>query len=97
MPLSAMLKTTLQSVLLNGSSNVIAQGITAYRQGVPLALDYAQVGRFMVCTLITTPVTVLWQDQLEITFPAFPQDDVGMPPVLVAGNSESAPTRLTRN
>ncbi|OAX84963.1 hypothetical protein ACJ72_00665 [Emergomyces africanus] len=91
MSLSAVLQTTLQSVLLNGSSNVIAQGITAYRHGAPLTLDYIQVARFMICTLITTPFMVLWQDQLEVTFPASSNEDGGRHPALVASRGDSVP------
>ncbi|QSS50969.1 integral membrane protein, Mpv17/PMP22 family [Histoplasma capsulatum var. duboisii H88] len=86
----AIFKTTLQSALLNGSSNVIAQGITSYRHGTRFTLDYIESIRFMICTLITTPFMVLWQNHLEIAYPASPDHNAVMPPASMAGKGENA-------
>ncbi|OAT02085.1 uncharacterized protein BDCG_06733 [Blastomyces dermatitidis ER-3] len=88
MSLPAIFKTTVQAAVLNGSSNVIAQAITAYRHGATFALDYIELIRFIICTLITTPFMVLWQDYLEATFPASPQDNARRIPAEMEGNSE---------
>ncbi|KLJ05535.1 hypothetical protein EMPG_10980 [Blastomyces silverae] len=55
------------------------------------ALDYIELIRFMICTLITTPFMVLWQDYLEATFPASSKDNAGGPPVVMEGNGGSTP------
>ncbi|EEH48664.2 uncharacterized protein PADG_04743 [Paracoccidioides brasiliensis Pb18] len=67
--ISTVLKSTLGPVLMNGSSNVVAQVVSAYKHGSPLIIDPIQLIRFMACTMITNPLMVLWQDQLEATFP----------------------------
>ncbi|PGH11767.1 hypothetical protein AJ79_04668 [Helicocarpus griseus UAMH5409] len=92
MSLAAIFKTTLQSAILNASSNVIAQGISAYRHGSLFALDTAQVLRFMICTLVTTPFMVLWQDYLEATFPG--SYNVAKGPS--AGEDKNTPTPASR-
>ncbi|EDN08613.1 integral membrane protein, Mpv17/PMP22 family [Histoplasma capsulatum] len=85
----AIFKTTLQSALLNGSSNEIAQGITSYKHETRFTLDYIELIRFMICTLITTPFMVLWQNHLEIAYPVSPDHNAVMPPASMAGKGEN--------
>ncbi|OJD25244.1 hypothetical protein ACJ73_03390 [Blastomyces percursus] len=47
--------------------------------------------RFVVCTLITTPFMVLWQDYLEATFPASPMSNSSRPPAAMEAKGESTP------
>ncbi|KAJ9257846.1 hypothetical protein DTO212C5_8822 [Paecilomyces variotii] len=50
-------KATFQAVVINAGSNVLAQGIKSYRD------------QFTTCALITSPLTFLWLENLEATFP----------------------------
>ncbi|PGG96733.1 hypothetical protein GX51_07687 [Blastomyces parvus] len=53
------------------------------------ALNYIELVRFMICTLITTPFMILWQDHLEARFPASPRDNVRRPSVAMEGKGDS--------
>ncbi|KAJ9358189.1 hypothetical protein DTO280E4_5298 [Paecilomyces variotii] len=50
-------KATFQAVVINAGSNVLAQVIKSYRD------------QFTTCALITSPLTFLWLENLETTFP----------------------------
>ncbi|KAJ9157229.1 hypothetical protein NKR23_g9 [Pleurostoma richardsiae] len=70
---SSIAITTLQATGLSTVSNVLAQLLEAHRAQRPFSLDAAQLFRFVVLCLLTTPPNYLWQQQLERTFPAYPK------------------------
>ncbi|KAF9773980.1 hypothetical protein IL306_008092 [Fusarium sp. DS 682] len=68
---------TIQSAALGGIANVLAQAITAYKAGVNLndiVIDWIPVFQFLLFNVICTPPNFYWQDFLELTFPAHPDD-----------------------
>ncbi|KAF4345727.1 glomerulosclerosis Mpv17 [Fusarium beomiforme] len=68
---------TIQSAALGGIANVLAQAITAYKAGVNLneiSIDWIPVFQFLLFNVICTPPNFYWQDSLESTFPAHPED-----------------------
>ncbi|ODM20308.1 hypothetical protein SI65_03361 [Aspergillus cristatus] len=69
MALPPIAKATLQSALINAGSNVLAQGIKAYRAEVPFTLDTQTLYQFTTCAFILSPVTFLWLEGLEASFP----------------------------
>ncbi|KAL1970260.1 hypothetical protein VTN77DRAFT_5420 [Rasamsonia byssochlamydoides] len=70
-----IVKATLQAALINASSNVVAQAITAYKAQKPFRLDFTSLVQFTACAVIMTPFTYLWINNLESTFPAFRDED----------------------
>jgi hypothetical protein len=62
---------TLQAALLGAVANVLAQGIKAYRNDLPVEIDWIPVFQFTLFNMINTPPNVLWQEFLESTFPAY--------------------------
>ncbi|CAI7626784.1 unnamed protein product [Penicillium bialowiezense] len=62
-------KATLQAALINAGSNVLAQGIKAYRADIPFELDIESLTQFATCALITSPLGYLWLGGLELWFP----------------------------
>ncbi|KAL4898635.1 hypothetical protein BDV59DRAFT_167254 [Aspergillus ambiguus] len=62
-------KATLQAALINAGSNVLAQGIKAYRDGIPFELDMQTLFQFTTCAFVSSPLIFLWVEALEKTFP----------------------------
>ncbi|KAJ5153881.1 Mpv17/PMP22, partial [Penicillium coprophilum] len=58
-------KATLQAALINAGSNVLAQGIKAYRADV----NIESLMQFTTCAFITSPLSYLWLGTLESWFP----------------------------
>ncbi|KAH8695141.1 putative integral membrane protein, Mpv17/PMP22 family [Talaromyces proteolyticus] len=60
---------TLQAAVINASSNIVAQAITAYRSETAFQLDYTALAQFTAVAIINTPPAYLWMINLEATFP----------------------------
>ena len=80
--LSPLQTATLQSAILNITSSVLAQLLTAYRTSTigasstalnPLGLHYAPILQFFILSLLLTPPNFKWQQFLERKFPAYPR------------------------
>ncbi|KAF2130881.1 hypothetical protein P153DRAFT_384100 [Dothidotthia symphoricarpi CBS 119687] len=65
----AILSQTLQGAVLSMTSNIIAQGISSYKHDTPFSLNYIQVLKFAIFSLLSSPPNILWQTRLEATFP----------------------------
>lgn len=72
---------TLQSAILNITSSILAQLLTAYRESTlgasstalnPLGLDFVPILQFLILSLVLTPPNFKWQQFLERTFPGYP-------------------------
>ncbi|KAK2047836.1 Mpv17/PMP22 family protein [Colletotrichum somersetense] len=68
---SPIVTATLQSAVLSGTSNLLAQALTAYQTDSPLVIDWVPVFQFVLYTIISTPPNFMWQGFLEETFPAY--------------------------
>ncbi|KAJ5980153.1 hypothetical protein N7481_007451 [Penicillium waksmanii] len=66
-------KATLQAAVINAGSNVLAQGIKAYRDQVPFEVDNTALMQFTTCALIVSPLGYLWLENLEAWFPSTKQ------------------------
>ncbi|OJJ38392.1 hypothetical protein ASPWEDRAFT_48637 [Aspergillus wentii DTO 134E9] len=64
-------KATLQAAVINAGSNVLAQGIKAYRDEIPFELDVQTLFQFTTCAFILSPLSFLWLEGLESSFPGF--------------------------
>ncbi|KAL3432783.1 hypothetical protein BDV09DRAFT_173398 [Aspergillus tetrazonus] len=73
MALPPIAKATLQAALISASSNVLAQGITSYREGTPFELDSQVLFQFTTSALILSPLAFLWLEGLEQRFPGTEQ------------------------
>ncbi|RDW83846.1 Mpv17/PMP22 family protein [Aspergillus mulundensis] len=73
MALPPIAKATLQAALISASSNVLAQGITSYREGTPFELDSEVLFQFTTSALVLSPLAFLWLEGLEQRFPGFEQ------------------------
>ncbi|TDZ29504.1 PXMP2/4 family protein 3 [Colletotrichum spinosum] len=62
---------TLQSAALSGTSNLLAQALTAYQSDQQLVVDWVPVFQFVLYTLVSTPPNFIWQEYLESSFPAY--------------------------
>ncbi|OOQ90282.1 hypothetical protein PEBR_06170 [Penicillium brasilianum] len=69
MAVPPIVKATLQAVVINAGSNVLAQYIKAYRNDIPFEIDTQALTQFTTCAIITTPLNFIWQNNLEATFP----------------------------
>lgn len=67
----AIVTATIQSALLSGLSNVLAQGITAYRSEEAFVFNAVPLMHFILFTLLSCPPNFLWQEFLEEKFPAY--------------------------
>ncbi|KAK7513722.1 hypothetical protein IWZ03DRAFT_416568 [Phyllosticta citriasiana] len=76
---SSMLEQIVASSALSATSNVLAQIMTAQKQGQPLSFDFAALVKFVLCTVISTPPNVLWQEYLEERFPGTTKDEKKKP------------------
>ncbi|KAL2283399.1 hypothetical protein FJTKL_10000 [Diaporthe vaccinii] len=70
---SPMFVATTQAVSLSAASNVAAQVIEIYqaKHEGPRALDFLQLGRFVLLSVMTAPPNYQWQIVLEKWFPAY--------------------------
>ncbi len=66
-----MMKATLAAAALSSASNILAQFLEAYRDGLPFAFDIVNFLRFVTVTFITAPPNYMWQQFLERSFPAY--------------------------
>ncbi|EKG13681.1 Mpv17/PMP22 [Macrophomina phaseolina MS6] len=66
---SPMIQQTVMAAALSATSNVLAQLITAQRDGRAFSIDPAPVLQFVLFTALSTPPNVLWQEFLEEAFP----------------------------
>ncbi|KAI2787295.1 hypothetical protein POX_f07658 [Penicillium oxalicum] len=80
MSVSPIVKSTLQAVVINAGSNVLAQGIKAYRADIPFELDVQALIQFTACAIIVTPLNYLWQTNLEASFPGSKPAPAAAPP-----------------
>ena len=78
---SPLQTATLQAAVLNITSSIIAQLLTAYRGSSfgtsssalnPLGLDFVAILQYLTSTLLLTPPNFKWQEYLEGTFPGYP-------------------------
>ena len=78
---SHLQSATIQAAILNISSSVLAQLLTAYRNADsgtsssslnPLGLDFVAILQYLISNLLLTPPNFLWQEYLEKTFPGYP-------------------------
>jgi hypothetical protein len=70
MPLPPMVSACVMSLTIGCVSNVIAQRLKAYMEGVPFVFDYTLFYQLTAMGLITTPINYYWQKWLEYMFPA---------------------------
>ncbi|KAL2828172.1 hypothetical protein BDW59DRAFT_143303 [Aspergillus cavernicola] len=71
MALPPIAKATLQAALISAGSNVVAQGISSYRDENPFELNSQTLFQFTTSALILSPLTFLWLEVLESRFPGF--------------------------
>ncbi|KAL3471773.1 hypothetical protein BJX99DRAFT_236793 [Aspergillus californicus] len=69
MALPPIAKATLQAALISAGSNVLAQGISSYRDEIPFELDSQTLFQFTTSSLILSPLSFLWLEVLESQFP----------------------------
>ncbi|GES62933.1 integral membrane protein [Aspergillus terreus] len=62
-------KATLQAALINAGSNMLAQGIKAYKNETPFELDLQSLFYFTTYAFISSPLMFLWGEGLEKAFP----------------------------
>ncbi|KAF1991577.1 hypothetical protein K402DRAFT_388976 [Aulographum hederae CBS 113979] len=67
---SAIVKATLQAVVLSATSNILAQVISAYRTNTTPQFDLKPILQFVVYTILNTPPNFLWQQWLEEAYPS---------------------------
>ncbi|KAJ8115266.1 hypothetical protein OPT61_g3054 [Boeremia exigua] len=65
----SMVSQTLQGAVLSITSNVLAQGLTAYKDSTPFSLNINQVLKFAIFSIVSNPPNILWQGLLEDLFP----------------------------
>ncbi|KAI0379158.1 hypothetical protein F5Y04DRAFT_260572 [Hypomontagnella monticulosa] len=71
MALPPIVIATIQSAVLAATSNLLAQGLTAYQNETPLVIDWVPVFQFVLYAFINVPPNFLWQEFLESAFPAY--------------------------
>lgn len=69
---SRLLAVTGQGAVLAALSNLIAQGLTAYRSTGPYSFDYTALLHMVLLSIIQTPPNYKWQMSLEHHFPGYP-------------------------
>ncbi|KAL2871370.1 Mpv17/PMP22 family protein [Aspergillus lucknowensis] len=69
MALHPIAKATLQAALISAGSNMLAQGISSYRDETQFELDSQALFQFTTSALVLSPLTFLWLEGLEATFP----------------------------
>ncbi|KAH9875134.1 hypothetical protein J1614_004624, partial [Plenodomus biglobosus] len=65
----SMTTQTLQGAVLSITSNVLAQAITSYQSNSPFSLNFPQVFKFALFSILSNPPNILWQGFLEDQFP----------------------------
>ncbi|KAF1942005.1 hypothetical protein EJ02DRAFT_186605 [Clathrospora elynae] len=65
----SMISQTLQGAVLSITSNVLAQAISSYQGNTPFSLNYAQVFKFALFSILSNPPNIVWQGVLEDHFP----------------------------
>ncbi|CBX93181.1 similar to integral membrane protein [Plenodomus lingam JN3] len=65
----SMTTQTLQGAVLSITSNVLAQAISAYRSNSPFTLNFSQVYKFALFSVLSNPPNIIWQGFLEDQFP----------------------------
>ncbi|KAF7113984.1 hypothetical protein CNMCM5793_006167 [Aspergillus hiratsukae] len=74
MSLPPIATATLQAALVNAGSNVLAQGIKAWRDQTPFELDLQALFQFTTCAFVLSPLTFVWLEGLESRLPGFSDD-----------------------
>ncbi|KAM3075378.1 hypothetical protein ACMFMG_007183 [Clarireedia jacksonii] len=67
---SALVNTTVQSCILSGASNILAQFISARQQNTAFTLDWVPVFQFILYAVLSAPPNFLLQSLLESAFPS---------------------------
>ncbi|KAL4940264.1 hypothetical protein BDV06DRAFT_197030 [Aspergillus oleicola] len=70
-PYQTLLNISIQSTILNGISNILAQVIDQYKRDKPFSLNLLALLQFITYGVIIVPINHYWQRWLEITFPGF--------------------------
>ncbi|CAI7678740.1 unnamed protein product [Penicillium manginii] len=94
MSIPPIAKATLQAAVINAGSNVLAQGIKAYRDQVPFKVDNTALMQFTTCALIVSPLGYLWLENLEAWFPGTKQvteDDLKDKEKITSADGKSRP------
>lgn len=71
MPLPPIVSSCIFSLAIGCVSNIIAQKLKAYSDGVPFVFDQKLFVQFAVVAVVTTPVNYHWQAWLERAFPGW--------------------------
>ncbi|KAK4998252.1 hypothetical protein LTR66_002470, partial [Elasticomyces elasticus] len=58
---SPIVKATIQSAILSGVSNIIAQLINCYQKDVPYTIDPTPLAHFVLFSAMACPPNYLWQ------------------------------------
>jgi len=67
---SPIVSTTIQACILNATSNVLAQFITAYRSNATYSIKWTPLLQFVLFTALNSPPNFLWQSYIESLFPS---------------------------
>ncbi|KAL4956234.1 hypothetical protein BDW69DRAFT_158890 [Aspergillus filifer] len=70
-PYQTLINISIQSTILNGISNILAQVIDQYKRDKPFSLNITALLQFITYGVIIVPINHYWQRWLEITFPGF--------------------------
>ncbi|KAL4794928.1 hypothetical protein BDV19DRAFT_364165 [Aspergillus venezuelensis] len=70
-PYQTLINISIQSTILNGISNILAQVIDQYKWDKPFSLNITALLQFITYGVIIVPINHYWQRWLEITFPGF--------------------------
>ncbi|KAI1100983.1 hypothetical protein F4804DRAFT_25816 [Jackrogersella minutella] len=90
MVLPPIVIATIQSAVLAATSNLLAQGLTAYQNETPLIIDWVPVFQFVIYSFINVPPNFLWQEFLESSFPAYHISPTAAAVASAAANDEKA-------
>lgn len=67
---SQLLTVTMQAAVLSALSNILAQGLTAYRSNAYSSFDYVGFTQMVILAILQTPPNYKWQMALEENFPS---------------------------
>jgi len=67
---SQLLIVTMQAAAIGALSNVLAQGLTAYRSNAHSSFDYVGFSQMVILAILQTPPNYKWQMALEDNFPS---------------------------
>ncbi|KAK3330575.1 hypothetical protein B0H66DRAFT_544295 [Apodospora peruviana] len=70
-PIPPIIIATIQSSIISGISNVLAQFIAAQREQKSFIIDWVPVVQFIMFSIVTTPPNFMWQELLEASFPSY--------------------------